>query len=65
MLQSRYVRLSEFFYKDLIILKTKLTLNYYQQESRCNPILKNIKYDRESGDPLVFGKYFLQRMLID
>jgi hypothetical protein len=33
---TEYVGLSEPFYKDLIILKTKLTLNYYQQESRFN-----------------------------
>jgi hypothetical protein len=32
-------------------LKSKLTLNCYQQESCCNPTLKNVKYETESGDP--------------
>jgi hypothetical protein len=39
-------------------LKTKLTLNYYQQESRCNLILTSVKYERESGDPSSIWRQF-------
>jgi hypothetical protein len=48
---TEYDGLSERCQKDLITLATKLTLNYYHKISLCNPILKNVKYERGSGDP--------------
>jgi hypothetical protein len=40
-------------------------LNCYQQESCCNPTLKNVKYERNRVTPLVFGEIFLQPILLD